>query len=207
MVSQVWPARFEHGPAFALHASACPGAHMTTPPSTASPVSIVPLSVPQPIHVAMLTGSPRPAPRTPGTACATPASTWPSPAAQHRLGHPRSPRPRLSHARPHQVQPGEERHHVRRRVVVPGRCGVLRRQLLAERLVVIARHRDGQAAAWRDEARVPPRPLPGGIGVEEVQDRAEDDAHRLVQVDDGPQPRGAPGPSPGRAAPPRPWRG
>ena len=108
-------------------------------------------------------------------------------APQHRLGHPRPPGLRLGDAWPDEIQPGEERLDVGARMVVPGGGGVLRRQPLAERLVVIARHRDDQAASRRHQPRVSGGHRPGGIGVQEVQDRAEDDPGRRRRVDDGPQ--------------------
>ena len=88
---------------------------------------------------------------------------------------------------PDQLQPGEERHDVLPGVVdeLPG--GVFRCQPLGERLVVVGRAADDQAAARRDQPGVPRGDLPGGAGVEEVQDRAEDDAYRFGRVDDGPQ--------------------
>jgi len=74
-------------------------------------------------------------------------------------------------------------------VIVPVRRSVLSGHPLAAYLVVIPCHRDGQATAWRDEARVPRVQLPGGMGFEEVQDCGEVEADRRGRVDDGPQVR------------------
>ena len=72
-------------------------------------------------------------------------------------------------------------------MVVPGRRRVLLGQLLAQGLVIEAGHGDGQAAAQSHQPRVSRGHRPAGIGVHEVQYRAEDDAHGPGRVDNGPQ--------------------
>jgi len=70
---------------------------------------------------------------------------------------------------------------------VPGRRGVLLSQLLGQTLVVKTGDGDDHAAARRYQPRVSRGNRPGGVGVQEVQDRAEDHAHGPVRIDDGPQ--------------------
>ena len=120
---------------------------------------------------------------------ATPASTWPS--RRRRTGsgiHARHVC--ASHdARPDQVQPSEERLDVGARMVVPGGWRCTRRPAACRAPRCRSTPADGHATARRHQARVSCGHRPGCIGVEEVQDRAEDDPRRLGRVDDGPKPR------------------
>ena len=134
-----------------------------------------------------VTSSPRPVPRTSGTAARHAGQHVALAAPYYRLGHPRSPGLRLGDARAHQVQPGEERLDVGTRMVVPGwqRCTPPTAACRAPR-----RHSTPPRRSCSCPARCGARTRghrPGGSGVEEVQDRGEDAAHRLAEIDDGPQ--------------------
>ena len=72
-------------------------------------------------------------------------------------------------------------------MVVPGSRGVLRGQLLGQLLIIEPGAGKNQAAVRRQQRHVSGGHRAGGIGVQEVQDRAEDDADRPGRVDDSPQ--------------------